>query len=192
MALNVLSIARCWCKPMSCSKQSSCGCSKPCSHHNSMLSACTMGYKRKIAITALSLALTFSEDVVKAFNDRSYKRASAPIPSATLPIAKRVLPADTACISSDCISDAAPLLQHNCVVNGDLIDTNNLLLRIGKQAKHVCCNVYAIRYAAYRLQIAEATRWCLIKKDFACHNVGASFCTFLRHNLHALDEYYKL
>jgi hypothetical protein len=141
MALNVLSIARCWCKPMACSKHSSCGCSKPCSHHTSILSACAMGYKRKIAITALCLALTFSEDVVKAFNDRSYKRASAPIPSSMLPVAKRVLPADTACTGSDCISDAVPLTQHNCVVNGDLIDTNNLLLHIGKQAKHVRCDV---------------------------------------------------
>jgi hypothetical protein len=102
-----------------------------------MLSACTMGYKRKIAITALCLALTFSEDVVKAFNDRSYKRASAPIPNGALPIANRVLPADTACIGSDCVSDVAPPIQHDCVVNGDLIDTNNLLLRIGKQAKYM-------------------------------------------------------
>jgi copper chaperone CopZ len=113
-----------------------------------MLSTCAMGYKRKIAITALCLALTFSEDMLKAYNDRSYKRASAPIQSDKLPIAQRVLPADSACFGGKCSSDAAPEMQ-NCVVHGNVIYHYDLVLRIGKQLQYVRTTTCSIKTTSH-------------------------------------------
>eukprot|EP00611_Tribonema_gayanum_P019044 TRINITY_DN3243_c0_g1_i1.p1 TRINITY_DN3243_c0_g1~~TRINITY_DN3243_c0_g1_i1.p1 ORF type:complete len:282 (+),score=72.16 TRINITY_DN3243_c0_g1_i1:90-935(+) len=109
LALNAVALARCWCADgggscghMSCGS-SAAAASSACCHNSaaaaissgplgalrSRAMALTHGRWRKLAITLFCLSLTFSEDALRAWNNRGVRRGGKPprLPSESSPAA---------------------------------------------------------------------------------------------------------